>query len=99
MSDMAMPDGKPLPPPDERYQPATTDSRVMLRFIGNTAVVGMVSFLGRVDPFQLLAASEYLRYIATNMIRASEQAEAAMRIRPGTPEQVARAAQILRPGG
>jgi len=49
-----------------------------------------------VDPFQLLAAAEYLKYTALNSIRAVEAQTARMAIAPATTEQVAKAAGILR---
>lgn len=97
MADSQKPDGeKTAPPPDARYEPATTDGRVMIRFVGNSAQVGALSFIGPVDPFQLLAAAEYLKYTALNSIRAVEAQTARMAIAPATTEQVAKAAGILR---
>jgi hypothetical protein len=49
-----------------------------------------------VDPFQLLAAAEYLKYVALNSIRTMEAQTARLGIATGTPEQVAQAAGILR---
>jgi hypothetical protein len=70
----------------------------MVRFVGNTAQVGGMQFVGPIDPFMLLAASEYLRYVALNSIRAVEQQAAGIGLRKGTAEDLKAAEKILRLG-
>ncbi len=70
MTDQAAPNGQL----DPRYQPATQDSGVLLRFIGNTAVVGEIKFIGRVDAMQLLGLATWLKHQAMKMIVNAEVA-------------------------
>lgn len=76
----------PLNPPlHPQYSPATQDSQIIIRFMGNTARVGGFGTMGEVDPFQLLAASVWLKRQADQMLNAQEMAA----VRKGilTPDQ------------
>jgi hypothetical protein len=64
-------EGEKAPPPDPLYKPADTDSRLGIRFLGNTAQVADAT-LFRVDPFQMLAISKWLELQATRMLAMSE---------------------------
>lgn len=68
-----------LPPPDEQYVPAKTDSRVVVRFFGNTPQVAEMKFLA-CTPEHLWACAERLRWEANKMQAMSEQAQARMGI-------------------
>ena len=66
------------------YKPAVSDSILLIRFIGNTAVVADIAFTGDpapgVDPYQLLGAGEAMKRKGFQMIQAAEVAEAKARI-------------------
>lgn len=64
------------------YKPATSDSVLIIRFVGNTAVVGSLGFSGSpgVDPYQMLAAGEELKRKGFQMIQSAEVAEAKARL-------------------
>jgi len=54
------------------YAPATEDSLIRIRFVGNTAIpVGVDMHL--ITPFQLLAISAYLEHEAKKMLLRGEQ--------------------------
>jgi len=53
------------------YTPAEQDSVLEIRFVGNTAQVANAR-LGGVDPFQMLAAAEWLKMKAFQFIQSSE---------------------------
>lgn len=82
------------------YKPATSDSVLTIRFVGNTAVVGRLGFSGApgVDPYQMLAAAEELKRKAFQMLQAAEVAEAKARQRREGVNQVQTATRIP-PGG
>jgi hypothetical protein len=65
------------------YKPATADSRMSVRFVGNTAVVGTMTFNG-VDPYQMLALSRDLERRAFQMLQAAEIEEARRRPKVAT---------------
>ncbi len=69
------------------YKPAVSDSILLVRFVGNTAVVANIGFTGDpgVDPYQMLGASQELRRRAFKMLQFSEVAEAKARIAAGEP--------------
>lgn len=71
-----MPD---MPPPDPSYPVPTTDSRVLVRFLGNTAQIAETNFV-QVDPFQMFALAKWLERTADRMLSMSEQEEARKRI-------------------
>jgi hypothetical protein len=75
-----MSDNEKAPPPDPNYQPATTDSRLGIRFLGNTAQVADAS-LFRVDPFQMFAAAKWLEMQAQRMLMLAEQRQTDMGIK------------------
>lgn len=53
------------------YKPAEIDSTLAVRFHGNTAQVADMK-LANVDPFQMLAASEYMKMKAFQFIQQAE---------------------------
>jgi hypothetical protein len=60
------------------YTPAKADRAMVVRFVGNTAQIAEVSFGiegDMVDPFALLAVSEYLRMKALQAIQQGELME------------------------
>lgn len=65
------------PPPDPNYRPAETDSRLGIRFLGNTAQIADAS-LFMVDPFQMLATAKWLEWQATKMLAMAEGRTQAM---------------------
>jgi hypothetical protein len=65
------------PPPDPNYKPADTDSRLGIRFLGNTAQVADAS-LFRIDPFQLFAVAKWLEMQGERMLAMSENRQAGM---------------------
>ena len=70
------------------YKPATEDSALLVRFVGNTAQIAGTQFK-EVDAFQLLAVAEYLKMRGLQIIAIMEAAEI---------ERQARS-RIARPGG
>ena len=60
------------------YKVAVTDSVLMIRFVGNTAVIQALDFLGNpgIDPYQMLGAAEELKRRAFKMLQYAEVAEA-----------------------
>ena len=71
-----MPDSNSRPPTlSPHYRPAVADSMLAIRFVGNTAAI-MDAKLGAVDPYQMLAAGEWLKMKAFQMIQSAEIAEA-----------------------
>jgi len=60
----------------EFYTPAPLDSIMIIRFIGNTARIADMQ-MGGVDPFQMIAAAEYLKMKSFQMIQTAEIEEAA----------------------
>lgn len=81
------------------YEPAKSDSVLTVRFVGNTAVVGILGFSGDpgVDPYQMLAASQELRRKAFQMIQAAEVAEAKARLK--AEADGIQVTNLLPPGG
>jgi hypothetical protein len=71
-----MPD---IPKPDPSCPVPTTDSRVLVRFLGNTAQIAESNFV-QIDPFQLFALAKWLERTADRMLTMSEQQEARNRI-------------------
>lgn len=57
------------------YVPAEEDSKVLIGFVGNTAVVGSARFR-KVDAFQLLALGDYLIMKGRQMIATQEAIQA-----------------------
>jgi hypothetical protein len=72
------------------YVPATFDDWFKIYFIGNTSIVGDIEFsevqdtegnkFPTVDPYQMLAAAEWLNMKALQQIQQSELAEAKRRM-------------------
>lgn len=60
------------------YKVAVTDSVLMIRFVGNTAVILSLEPLGipGIDPYQMLGAAEELKRRAFKMLQYAEVAEA-----------------------
>ncbi len=54
------------------YIPATEDSYIFLRLVGNTAQIAHAD-LHLADPFQLFAMGEWLKYQAKKMLLAHEK--------------------------
>lgn len=69
------------------YVPAVSDSILLVRFVGNTAVVADIGSTGDpgIDPYQMLGASEALKRKGFQMIQAAEVAEAKARIAAEEP--------------
>ncbi len=63
------------------YQIATSDSKLTVNFVGNTAVVASIEFGGApgVDPYQMLGASRDLERRAFQMLQMAEIEEAKKR--------------------
>lgn len=55
------------------YQPAETDTQIVIRFMGNTARVAGFGFQGQIDPFQVRAAAWWLERQAELMIATQER--------------------------
>lgn len=53
------------------YKPATVDSTMAIRFVGNTAQIADTRLAG-IDPFQMLAAAEWLKMKAYQFIQRME---------------------------
>lgn len=66
------------------YRPAVIDSALMIRFVGNTAVVASMELAGA-DPYQMLAAGRDLERRAFQMIQMAEIEEAKERARERIP--------------
>lgn len=72
------------------YKPATFDDRIEVTFIGNTSIVDRLAFTEikgpdgqmypSVDPFQMVAAGEYLKMKGLQAIQQSELAEGRRRM-------------------
>lgn len=60
------------------YKVAVSDSILLIRFVGNTAVIQALDFLGDpgIDPYQMLGAAEELKRKAFKMLQYAEVAEA-----------------------
>lgn len=60
------------------YKVAVTDSVLVIRFVGNTAVIQALDFLGDpgIDPYQMMGAAEELKRKAFKMLQYAEVAEA-----------------------
>lgn len=54
------------------YKPAERDTILHIRFVGNTAIIGDLAYEPSIDPFQMLAASEFIKVKAHQMIAQSE---------------------------
>lgn len=53
--------GQEQPILDPSYQPAEADTRILISFLGNTAIVREMRMItGSLDPFQILALSKWL---------------------------------------
>ena len=87
---MSAENGNPQEEPalSPQYVPALEDSALLIRFVGNTAVIAGAQFKA-VDAFQLLAVGEYLTMKGRQTIAANEAAVA---------EQLARS-RIMVPRG
>lgn len=70
--------GNEARPLSASYQPATQDAGLLVRFVGNTAVIASIQFMG-IDSFQLLALGEYLKMKGLQNI-AMNEAEVASRL-------------------
>jgi hypothetical protein len=68
-----------MPKPDPSYPVPQTDSRILVRFLGNTAQIAETNFV-QVDPFQMFALAKWLERTADRMLSMSEQEEARKRI-------------------
>lgn len=79
---------------DPRYKPATEDSGIIIRWIGSTARIAEVRYLGIVDPFQLTSLADWLIEKAHKMIAIAEAMEAA---KAEAEAQEAAAAEASRP--
>ena len=77
-----MSDAKVIPTLHPLYRPAVSDSILLIRFVGNTAVVADIGFTGDpgVDPYQMLGASEAMKRKGFQMLQAAEIAEAKARL-------------------
>lgn len=64
--------GNDKPHLSELYEPAIVDCGVIIRFVGNTAVVGHIDFLPGTTPFHLYAASAFLKFQADKMLAMQE---------------------------
>jgi hypothetical protein len=62
------------------YSAATQDTQIVIRFVGNTARIAGFGFQGDLDPFQVEAASWWLKRQAELMIVAQEREAARNRI-------------------
>jgi len=71
-----MPD---MPKPDPSYPVPQTDSRVIVRFLGNTAQIAETNLI-QIDPFQMFALAKWLERTADRMLTMSEQQESRKRI-------------------
>ena len=69
------------------YKPATEDSVIFIRFVGNTAVLAGVQFKA-IDAFQILAVAEFLKMKGHQTLAMQESAEAERlaRSRIATPD-------------
>ena len=65
---------------DPRYQQPKKDSGMQLRFRGNTAIVTGISFIGKVEPYQMLAAAARLEQLALRMLDLSDARETQMQL-------------------
>jgi len=72
------------PPPHHLYQPADTDVRIVIRFIGNTAEVAEIKFLGG-TPGHMMAAAKRLEFYANQAWAIQERQMAQMGIQPAPP--------------
>jgi hypothetical protein len=70
MSDNEQPERIPALSP--HYEVAEKDSGIVMRFIGNTPVVGGLDLIG-VGPFHLWAAAAFLEFQATKMVAIQER--------------------------
>lgn len=69
-----------LPPPDPQYEPAKTDSRIIVRFFGNTPEVAEMQFMG-CSPGHLWACAERLAYEADKMQKLADYKQSQMGIK------------------
>lgn len=67
----------PQPALSPLYTPATEDTQILIRMVGNTSRVSGFGYKGELDPFQMWAAARWLQREADRMQAASEAAEAA----------------------
>lgn len=58
-----------------QYKVQLSDSQLVIRFVGNTAVVAGYNFVN-VDPYQMLGAAEDMKRKAFQMLQAAEIEEA-----------------------
>jgi len=65
------------PPPHHLYQPADTDVRIVIVFIGNTAEVAEMKFLGA-SPGHMHAGAARLKFYADQAWRIQEQRQRTM---------------------
>lgn len=65
------------PPPHHLYRPADTDVRIVVVFIGNTAEVAEMKFLGA-SPGHMMAAARRLEFYANQAWAIQEQRNRAM---------------------
>lgn len=77
MSEQPQASQTPFPNLDPRYIPATEDSGIIIRWLGNTARVAEVRYLGVVDPFQLVSLGDWLIEKGRKMIAIAEAQELA----------------------
>lgn len=61
---------------DPRYKPPVKDSGIQIRFMGNTARVVDLQFIGQIDPYQLLAAAKRLEQFGLRMLDVADAQEA-----------------------
>lgn len=88
---------EPVQPPalSPLYAPATEDTQIVIRFVGNTARVQGFGYKGELDPFQMSAAGWWLKRQADSMQTGAEMAEAERqrKLHIATPDGV-----VLPPG-
>ena len=82
-----------IPALSPHYEVAEKDSGIVMRFVGNTPVIGGLDLIG-VGPFHLYAAAAFLKFQADKMIAISEQQNMAKKIRDTEMKGIA----IAKPG-
>jgi hypothetical protein len=62
------------------YRPATEDTMLVIRFVGNTARIQGMAVRGDIDPFQMAAAAWFLKRESEKAIAILEQRLAMSRV-------------------
>ena len=86
------------PPPHHLYQPAKTDVRIVVQFIGNTAEVAEMKFLGA-SPGHMMAAAKRLEFYANQAwaIQEHRQRTMGVQVTDKMPPQGMRPGDIATP--